>query len=150
MIEISGVAHVVLAVNRFEVCVPFYESILSFMGMKCVQKGKASLYYIGGNTAVAIGPTDSQYRNEKFIQTRIGLHHLCFRSRSREDIDKMYEHLKSIAARIVHPPEEGPWCPGYYSVLFEDPDGIRLELSYVPGKGLLAEGVKFDPSTHYE
>ena len=27
---------------------------------------------------------------------------------------------------------------GYYSVLFEDPDGIRLEVNHVPGKGLLA------------
>jgi len=24
-------------------------------------------------------------------------------------------------------------------VLFEDPDGIRLEINFVPGKGLLAE-----------
>ena len=27
----------------------------------------------------------------------------------------------------------------YYSVLFEDPDGIRLEINHVPGKGLLAK-----------
>jgi hypothetical protein len=41
----------------------------------------------------------------------------------------------------VHPPEEASWAPGYYSVLFEDPDGIRLEMNHVPGKGLLkAEG----------
>ena len=30
-------------------------------------------------------------------------------------------------------------APGYYSVLFEDPDGIRLEVNHVPGKGLLAQ-----------
>ena len=28
--------------------------------------------------------------------------------------------------------------PGYYSVLFEDPDGIRPEVNYIPGRGLLA------------
>jgi catechol 2,3-dioxygenase-like lactoylglutathione lyase family enzyme len=33
-------------------------------------------------------------------------------------------------------------CPGYYSVLFEDPDGMRLEISHVPGKGLLAPGTQ--------
>jgi hypothetical protein len=26
-------------------------------------------------------------------------------------------------------------APGYYSILFEDPDGIRIEVNYVPGKG---------------
>ena len=28
-----------------------------------------------------------------------------------------------------------PASPGYYSVLFEDPDGIRIEANFVPGKG---------------
>ncbi len=41
----------------------------------------------------------------------------------------------------MHAPEEGVWAPGYYSVLFEDPDGIRLEVNFVPGKGLLEPGV---------
>jgi hypothetical protein len=31
--------------------------------------------------------------------------------------------------------DHGP--PGYYSVLLEDPDGIRREMNYVPGKGIL-------------
>jgi hypothetical protein len=39
---------------------------------------------------------------------------------------------------------EGAWAPGYYYVLFEDPDGIRLELNFmlVPAcsrKGLTSE-----------
>lgn len=28
------------------------------------------------------------------------------------------------------------------SILFEDPDGIRLEINHVPGKGLLADEKK--------
>ena len=28
----------------------------------------------------------------------------------------------------------------YYSVLFEDPDGIRIEFNHVPGSGLLVDG----------
>ena len=34
-------------------------------------------------------------------------------------------------------PKDDPWAPGYYSVLFEDPDGIRLEVNHIPGRGLL-------------
>jgi hypothetical protein len=56
------------------------------------------------------------------------------------------ELTRSVSSRnfepIVHPPEDGPWAPGYYSVLFEDPDGIRLEVNFVPGKGLLATPAK--------
>jgi hypothetical protein len=52
-------------------------------------------------------------------------------------------------APIVRGPIEGPWAPGYYYVLFEDPDGIRLEVNFVPGAGLLAEGAQFIPGTGY-
>jgi hypothetical protein len=30
-------------------------------------------------------------------------------------------------------------------VLFEDPDGIRLEVNFVPGAGVLADGIQFQP-----
>jgi len=50
--------------------------------------------------------------------------------------------LVEIGATIVHPPEEASFAPGYYSVLFEDPDGIRLEMNHVPGKGWLSEPSK--------
>ena len=53
--------------------------------------------------------------------------------------DELHAFLVEIGARVVHAPEEGPWAPGYYSVLFEDPDGLRLEANFVPGTGLLAE-----------
>jgi hypothetical protein len=33
-------------------------------------------------------------------------------------------------------------------VLFEDPDGIRLEMNHVPGQGLLAEGVSMNPGEY--
>jgi hypothetical protein len=65
---------------------------------------------------------------------------------SREDVDSVYEFLKEIGADIVRAPEEGPWAPGYYSLSFRDPEGIRLELNHVPGPGLLAEGASFNPA----
>ena len=42
-----------------------------------------------------------------------------------------------LRAKIVHPPQEDGFAPGYYSVVFEDPDGIRVEVNFVPGKGHL-------------
>ena len=83
------------------------------------------------------------------MQRRVGLHHLCLRARSREDVDRCAALLKQIGAKIVRGPLEGTWSPGYYYVLFEDPDGIRLEVNFVPGAGLLAEGVQFNPGPGY-
>ena len=137
--EINGIAHVMLTVSSFDRCVPFYERILIEMGLRTMIKSSEMLYCVGGRTAVGVIRGDPKYRLERFVQTRIGLHHFCFRARERGDIDKIHEVLKEIGAKIVHAPQDGPWAPGYYSVLFEDPDGIRLEVNHVPGKGLLAE-----------
>ncbi len=147
--EINGIAHIALVVNRFDFCAPFYEKLLNFLGLKTVHKNEKYLYCVGGKTAVGIGASDEMHKNEKFDQTRIGLHHLCFRARERSDIDLIYQFLLEMKAKIVHPPEDGPWGPGYYSVLFEDPDGIRLEINHIPGKGIFEEGKKFNPSKDY-
>jgi hypothetical protein len=40
---------------------------------------------------------------------------------------------------MVYGPKEGPWAPGYYSLSFRDPEGIRLELNHVPGTGVFDE-----------
>jgi hypothetical protein len=42
-----------------------------------------------------------------------------------------------FGATIIRTGEEGPWAPGYYSTLFEDPDGIRIEALFIPGSGNL-------------
>jgi len=77
-----------------------------------------------------------------FDQNRSGLHHFCFRARSKEDIDGIYEFVcNELGAKIIHGPEDGSkFAPGYYSILFEDPDGIRVEFNHVPGKGHFGEG----------
>ncbi len=135
--EINGIAHIHITLNNLKEGLPFYEKVLGFMGLIPAVKADHGIYMIGGRTAVAITRSTSENRSYSFDQMRIGLHHVCFRARSREDIDALYEFLKSIHAKVVHPPEEGAWAPGYYSILFEDPDGIRLEMNYVPKEGLL-------------
>lgn len=138
--EINGIAHVMLTVSRFEACAPFYRRLLGFLGLVPVIDTEGMLYCVGGRTAFGVQRCDEEHAAERFVQRRVGLHHVCFRAREREDVDRLHDFLVKEGATIVHPPEEGGWAPGYYSVLFEDPDGIRLEMNHVPGKGLLAKG----------
>jgi catechol 2,3-dioxygenase-like lactoylglutathione lyase family enzyme len=128
MIEINGMAHVVLTVSRFEVAREFYRKLLPEFGMKVVHDGDKLFYCVGARTAIGIEPCDPALAGERFAQQRVGLHHLCLRARSREDVDRCGALLKEMKATIVRGPMEGTWAPGYYYVLFEDPDGIRLEV----------------------
>ena len=137
--EINGIAHIYLTVSNYEACAAFYRRLLPFIGLTYVVRDTAdSLYCIGGRTGVGITRCDPVLRNMPYSQGRAGLHHVCFRARAPEDVDAVYRLVRELGANIIRAPEEGPWAPGYYSVLFEDPDGIRLEVNYIPGKGLLA------------
>jgi len=144
-VAVNGIAHIQLTVNDPERCLPWWEKLCHFLEMKTLIKGEGIVYCIGSRTGVLVrgGGQDGS-----FDQDRAGLHHFCFRARQREDVDAVYRFaVDELAAEIVHPPEDGPqFAPGYYSLLFEDPDGIRLEINYVPGKGLLVGDRPLTPS----
>ncbi|MFZ1863444.1 MAG: VOC family protein [Polyangiales bacterium] len=137
--EINGIAHTFVTVADFDRARAFYGKLLPFLGLRSVMDIPGTYYCVGGRTAFAIREAPPGHRQERFDQNRVGLHHICFRARSREDVDAAYEFVTSLGAKIVHGPEEAIWAPGYYSILFEDPDGIRLEINFVPGKGLLEQ-----------
>ena len=136
--EINGIAHIFLTASNFERSREFYRKLLPFLGLKPVIDTDTTYYCVGGRTAVGINAPAPEHAGAVFEQNRVGLHHLCFRARERVDVDELHGFLCSLGVPIVRAPREDQWAPGYYSVLFEDPDGIRLELNHVPGKGLLA------------
>jgi catechol 2,3-dioxygenase-like lactoylglutathione lyase family enzyme len=137
MAGINGIAHIQLTVSDMERSIPFYEKLLHSLEMVTLVKSPQFFYCIGGRTGVAISAADPALGNEPYHQRRVGLHHVCFRARSREDVDAIYQTALELSATIIRAPREDGWAPGYYSVLFEDPDGIRIEANFVPGKGHL-------------
>ena len=137
-IEINGIAHFQLAVTDMDRSRTFYRRLLvEGFGMRVQYDAPDVFYCIGARTGLVIRPVDPSLGAQSFVQGSLGLHHLCFRARSAEAIDELHVLLVDMKAMIVHGPEDGPWAPGYYSILFEDPDGIRLEANYVPGRGNL-------------
>jgi catechol 2,3-dioxygenase-like lactoylglutathione lyase family enzyme len=145
-VEMNGIAHIQLTVNDPDRCIPFWESLCHFLSMKTLIKGDGVLYCIGSRTGILVRGAPADKRGGRFDQDRAGLHHFCFRARERADVDAVYCHLvDALHAHIVHPPEEGNFAPGYYSVLFEDPDGVRVEVNHVPGKGHFGAGGRLGP-----
>ncbi len=87
MVEVNGMAHVILTVSQFEKSRAFYSDLLPFLGMTLVFDGADFCYHVGGRTAIGIQRCDEEYADERFVQGRVGLHHLCLRARSREHVD---------------------------------------------------------------
>jgi catechol 2,3-dioxygenase-like lactoylglutathione lyase family enzyme len=136
-IEVNGIAHIQLTLRNPDRGLPFWEQLCHFLGMKTLIDGDGVIYCIGGRTGILVRGAPEDKREGVFDQDRSGLHHFCFRARAREDVDEVYRFAVDVLdAHIVHTPEDGEqFAPGYYSVLFEDPDGIRVEVNFIPGKG---------------
>jgi catechol 2,3-dioxygenase-like lactoylglutathione lyase family enzyme len=105
--QLDGIAHIQLTVADVKRSVRFYEPLLHAFEMSTIVKSPEIFSCVGSRTGVAISQADPESRGDRFRQRSIGLHHFCFRARSRED-----------------------------------PDGIRIEVNYVPGKGHLDPGAK--------
>ncbi len=140
--EINGVAHTFITAGDFARARAFYGALLPFLGLTPVMDIDGFYYCVGGRTGFGVRGPGPGHEGKRFDQGAVGLHHHCWRARERADIDEVHAFLVKLGAAIVHPPQQDGFAPGYYSVLFEDPDGIRLEINHVPGRGLLEPGTK--------
>jgi catechol 2,3-dioxygenase-like lactoylglutathione lyase family enzyme len=57
--EINGVAHIILRVNRFDECAAFYDQLMPRLGLEAVFHTDDFIYYVGGRTAVGIRRSQS-------------------------------------------------------------------------------------------
>jgi len=149
MLNINGIAHIALSVKDIKISKTFYKKLLPFLGLKLIHDGDESFYHVGSRTGIMVQQIKKDKNSYNFNQNNIGLHHICFRARSRDDILKIKDKLLKMKAHIERGPIEGPWAPGYYYILFEDPDGIRIEVNYVPGQGLLDQNNTFNSNNDY-
>jgi catechol 2,3-dioxygenase-like lactoylglutathione lyase family enzyme len=109
MIEANGVAHVILTVSQWEKARAFYAELLPFRGMTKVYDGNNFLYHVGGRSAIGIQRCAPEHVNERFVQNHVGLHHLCLRARSREDVDAARTRCaRSAAISIADPGRATP------------------------------------------
>lgn len=140
--KFNGIAHIYITVQDFDLALEFYRPFLAFLEMECLVDSDTLFYCVGGRTGIGIRSASAINKDVAFDQYRAGLHHVCLRAYSREDVDSLFQFLVERSINIISEPHESDWAPGYYSILFEDPCGTRLEMNYVPGKGNLSDEVE--------
>ena len=126
----GAIHHVIVNVNDLAPAREFYGWLLPRLGYPGVQHWEtgSGWYGDGGSfwVKLAIG-------GGIFDKDRVGLCEIAFRAESREEVDALAGDLRARGARIIDPPREYDYTPGYYAVFFADPDRIKLEVVYIPG-----------------
>jgi glyoxylase I family protein len=132
----GGVHHVDLVVSSIERSLPFYRELLGPLGWHGISEVEGergeTIWYLSGREA-SIGLREEQSDPVGVDRYRVGLHHLAIEADSRAAVDERAEWLRANGAAIESEPQEYAYMPGYYAVFFYDPDGIKLEIVYVPG-----------------
>ena len=106
-IGINGMAHVMLTVSQFAAARAFYGRLLPALGMTPVCDTDKLFYCVGARTAIGIQPAGPAHDGDRFVQSRVGLHHLCLRARSREDVNRLHDLLRQIGGHRDPSPARG-------------------------------------------
>jgi catechol 2,3-dioxygenase-like lactoylglutathione lyase family enzyme len=130
----GGVHHVILTVNDLARSKPFYAALLPTLGYPGSLEHGTGAGWFGSGGSFWIKQADPRYAQETFSKDRVGLCEVAFRAENRAQVDALARAVSAWGGTILDRPREYPeYVPGYYSVFFADPDGIKLELVHIPG-----------------
>jgi glyoxylase I family protein len=125
----GAVDHLMINANSYEAAVRFYSWLMpkiGYPGVKTFETPEHMTGFYGQGGSFWVLPAED--RSHKFDKGRVGLREIAFRSPSRELINELALEISSQGGRVLHPPREYQYRPGYYSVFFTDPDGLKLEV----------------------
>jgi glyoxylase I family protein len=138
--RLSKLSHVDLVVSSIERSLPFYRGLLEpigWTGLREIEGERGeTIWYLSvegpGFAALGLRERQSGAHDVPYDRYAVGVHHVCFDVPSREVVDERARWLSDHGAEIESVPREYDYTPGYYSVFFHDPDGIKLELLHRP------------------
>ena len=132
---LGAINHVALTVSNLDKSLKFYQPILTFLGYKNTENYPGVAIWESETTASAVNLWEAKPELASYVHKLYapGLDHLAFNADSRVQIDRFYQLLLQIDAKILNSPAEYDYAPGYYAVFFTDPDGLKLELAHLPG-----------------
>lgn len=136
----ASISHIALTVSDLHRSFEFYDKIFKFMGYMPIevpettkQSMKTELRsWVGPGYSISIRPSKGEFAHRVHDRDAPGFNHMAFYAEDKSDIEAMHQLLNKMGAKILDPPAEYPYSPGYFAVYFADPDGLKFEFAYVP------------------
>ena len=145
----GALAHLDISVGYPEKSIPFYDAFFGALGYRRWtiaqpewqgDNPRRATWGLKGESGarfdVEVRPAREVSRDRKYDRYEPGPHHLAFHAASEAVVRRVHEAMLSIGATILDPPTDYSGQPGYgdsyYAVFFSDPDGLKLEVAYIP------------------
>jgi glyoxylase I family protein len=130
MPEVIGIDHIYIAVSALTISERFYDTVmietLGFKTNRFSIGGEPHIQYFNRHFGFVLRPARSSAEHDVYAP---GLHHLCLRVNSIEDVTASAERLNAQGIRATPAQLFPDYAPDYAATFFEDPDGLRLEIT---------------------
>ena len=128
----TRLSHIEINVSDYTKSILFYDMILHPLGWNRFLCTNDCTAYCDGFLKLILSPTENQFKDAGFHRKRVGLNHLALYAHTKNEVDFFYEEIlkKNNIPSLYQEGPEGD--DNYYSVLFEDPDRMKLEVVFAP------------------
>jgi len=128
-VEVIGIDHVYLTVTDLARSKQFYDGVMRVLGYAQLEApigGDPHVHYYNRQFGFSLRPARTRATHDPYAP---GLHHFCFRVVDERAVDRAYQELQALGVAVTEPRLYPEYSADYYATFFEDPDGIRLEIT---------------------
>lgn len=123
--------HIEINVSSLEASRRFWGWLLERLGYTLYQDWEFGFSYKLGAQYMVFVQTEQQYLNHSYHRKHTGLNHIAFHADNADIVDQLTDALRSRDVPILYG-DRHPYAGGgsTYSVFFEDPDRIKVEVVF--------------------
>jgi len=129
MPEVIGIDHIYIAVGDLARAETFYDRVMTILGFRkntFTIDGDSHIQYFNRHFGFVLRPARNAFPHDPYSP---GLHHLCLRVDSPQDVADAAKNLRAAGIEASPPKLYPEYAPDYHATFFQDPDGLRLEVS---------------------
>jgi len=130
MATVIGIDHIYITASDLARSRAFYDvvfqQVLGFRRNEFALGGEPHVQYYNRHFGYVLRPARVQQAHEPYAP---GLHHLCLRVASVEDVCAVAAALNAAGIAATAAALHGDYAPDYWATFFSDPDGVRLEVT---------------------
>jgi catechol 2,3-dioxygenase-like lactoylglutathione lyase family enzyme len=129
MPDVIGIDHLYVTVSDMARSEKFYDAVMTILGFRKNRfqiDGEDHIQYYNRHFGYVLRPARDTTPHNPYAP---GMHHLCLRVESENDVKEAARMLKEKHIPAGEPKHFPEYAPDYFAVFFTDPDGIRLEIT---------------------
>ena len=129
-VEVIGIDHIYITVRDLVRSQQFYDRVMDVLGYRkagSVIAGDPHIHYFNRQFGFSLRPARAGTADHDPYAP--GLHHLCFRVVDEGAVERTASALRAVGVQVTEPRYYPEYAPDYYATFFEDPDGVRLEVT---------------------